>query len=402
MIKRLSLALVVFVCLLSSTITCFADDTKDPAYVVMDANTGEILVSQNADERYFPASTTKVLTIALALENGDLNSTVVLDEHVRDRVEWDCTDADMYPGEELRLCDLIAAASLLSANEACNGIAQLIDGSQEKFVDRMNQKVADLGLTNTHFVTTNGLHDENHYTTASDLAKIMRYCVQVPGFTDWLSLPSYTIPKTNQHEARALKQGNPLLLEGSDYYVEGIQCAKTGFTDQAGSCMVAYYEHNGQGLIAVVLNEKDTLARTTQTHDLFVDTLANSQYIAVSSSLYQDLLSQQKAKYLTINGDLETIEQAQITGFTIMNDQVYQLEWESSNVKFGKDSHLGNIHILVDDQEVGLVEVYAKGYILSTTVYVYLLEGIALVLLAGIVGYILIGQLSFKQKAERK
>ena len=398
MIKRLGMILMTMVMVFLAPVTCLADDSKEPAYVVMDANTGVILESQHADEKYYPASTTKILTIALALEYGNLDQTVVLDEHVRDRVEWDCSDAEMYPGEEVRLRDLIAAASLWSANEACNGIAQLIDGSQEAFVNRMNQKVSELGLQNTHFVTTNGLHDPEHYTTASDLAMLMRYCIGVQGFRYWLSLDTYTIPKTNQHDARELKQLNPLLQKDSAYYIDGIQCAKTGFTDQAGNCMVAYYEKEGQGLIVVVLNEHDTLIRNTHIHDLFTNTLANSQYIRVERSLYEEMLQPLQAQYLTLDGALQFHETSSLSGFTLPDDQTYQLEWASAHVLIGNQSHLGDIHILVDGTEIGSVAVYSQGFVVSSIAYTCFLEGVSIVLLSGVLLYIASGRIQSRHQ----
>ena len=170
--------------------------------VLMDADTGAILYDKGMDEYRYPASTTKLMTLLIAIENSSPKDVVTFTETgVRD-VTWDSSNINAQLGETMTMKDCWFAAYIKSANEVCAQIAEYVGGTEANFVEMMNQKAMKLGCTHTHFVNASGLPDENHYSCAEDLAKIMRAGLKNARFRKVLETVSYTIPATNLSAAR--------------------------------------------------------------------------------------------------------------------------------------------------------------------------------------------------------
>ena len=224
------------------------------ACILIEANTGMVVYEKNADARLYPASTTKILTTYLGILMGDLDETVTTSESCL-QVEEGSSKIPLSPGEEINFRDLLYATMIRSGNEGANLIAETVGGSIQGFVDLMNQYVTSLGLVNTHFENPNGLHNDNHYTSARDLATIAREAMQNDVFRDIVATTSYDLPKNNINRARNLTSrlsefiGNP---ESSNYYPYGIGI-KTGYTSAAGHCFVGAAEKDGVTFISVVL-----------------------------------------------------------------------------------------------------------------------------------------------------
>lgn len=236
--------------------------------LLLDADHNEVLYEQNADEHRFPASITKVMTGLLTVEAIDrgelsLDTQVTLGDDLYTGIGEGGSTQDLKPGEVLTVRDLLNCALIPSANEACNALATVVAGSIPSFVDRMNQRAAELGMTNTHFVNPHGYHDDNHYTTARDVARMCLEAMKHPDFRQIVSSVSYTVPATNLHAERVLHDTNALVsnfrVRGFFYqYAIGI---KTGSTPEAGYCLASAAEKNGSTMIAVVLggeNWKDS------------------------------------------------------------------------------------------------------------------------------------------------
>lgn len=227
----------------------------------MDYDTTEILFEKNMDMKLYPASTTKIITAILAIENGKLDDLVTIDQEIVDLTEG--SHIALEPGEQLTLEQLLYALLVQSANDAALAIAKHISGSIEGFSKLMNEKAIEIGALNTNFVNPNGLHDDNHLTTAHDLALIGQYAMKNEIFRKFVNTVNYTIGPTNKKtEARYLKITNKLLYSSEEILVdgnyipikyEGASGVKTGTTSQALHCLVSYAEINGQRLIAVVL-----------------------------------------------------------------------------------------------------------------------------------------------------
>lgn len=209
--------------------------------ILLDAVSGDVLYTKNADQTLYPASTTKLMTALLVMKYGDVTEWIAVPEGIYQDIPDGASTANLKAGEEMYVYELLQCLMIVSANEAANALAIYISGSVADFVDLMNQEAQALGCENTHFVNTNGLHDEEHYTTARDLAKIACAALEYNLLMEICSVPSATIRETNLSPERILKTTN-YLLEGSDfplYQYPGAFGIKTGFTTPAGCCLVA-------------------------------------------------------------------------------------------------------------------------------------------------------------------
>ncbi len=238
--------------------------------ILIEADTGRVIFEKNPDQRMYPASTTKILTVWLALTMGEsleygLETKLPLSENAVNLAP-DESSAKFAAGENVRLIDLCYAAILVSGNDAATAIAEGLGGSVESFAGMMNQAAMSFGCYNTHFVNANGLHDENHYTTARDLATLSRIAMQNEDFRTIVSTPSYTLPKDNIYRARSIINGNNFVAESKDenkknrYYPDSTGI-KTGTTSAAGNCLVASATRDGVSLIAVVLGSTSDTSR---------------------------------------------------------------------------------------------------------------------------------------------
>lgn len=223
------------------------------AAILMDNRTTKVLFSKNINEKMYPASTTKILTAILVLENGNLNDVVTASHDAITSIPNGYSIADIQVGEQLTVEQLIELLLVHSANDAANVLAEYVGGSIDSFVSMMNTKLNELGLTDSHFTNAYGLHDDNHYTTASDLAKLMQYCIKNNDFRKFSGMASCAIPATNMHDRRMYTSTNSLIVPGSNYYTSYVTVGKTGFTSQAGDCLVTVGYNNDLEFICVVL-----------------------------------------------------------------------------------------------------------------------------------------------------
>ena len=237
--------------------------------VLIDAETGTVLYDKGMDECRYPASTTKLMTLLVAIENSSPRDIVTFTETgVRD-VTWDSSNINAKLGETMTMKDCWMAAYIQSANEVCAEIAETVGGTEAGFVEMMNQKAQELGCTHTHFVNASGLPDENHYSSAHDLAKIMQAGLKNHRFCQVLKKVSYTIPATNMSEARSMHTHMPLMAKESDLYYEGCLGGKTGFATEAQHTLVTAAERNGRTYIAVTMRAADLGTNCTDSRALF-------------------------------------------------------------------------------------------------------------------------------------
>lgn len=222
--------------------------------VLMDAASGEVLYEKNANQKMYPASITKLMTILLALEHGKLTDEITFSQTAVSDIEEGSAHIAITEGETLKLEQVLRAIILRSANEASNGVAEYVDGSIEAFAKHMNERAKELGCKNTHFVNANGLHNENHYTTAYDMALIAKELLAHEEYRSIMSETDYEIPPTNkQTETRFLHGQHQMLNPNSIYYYEDATGGKTGFTSEALNTLVTYAKRDDIELIAVVM-----------------------------------------------------------------------------------------------------------------------------------------------------
>ena len=214
--------------------------------VLIDADSGTVLYAKNANERLPMASTTKIMTAYVALSLAKPEHTICVDAEA---VGIEGSSIYLSEGEELTLEQLLYALLLESANDAAAAIAIGLSGSVEAFADEMNRKAQSLGLTNTHFTNPHGLHDEEHYTTARELALLSHTALQNELIQTIVSTRKTTIPHAGSDGVRLLVNHNKMLR-----LYDGCIGVKTGFTKQSGRCLVSAAERNGVRLIAVTIN----------------------------------------------------------------------------------------------------------------------------------------------------
>ena len=212
--------------------------------ILIDLDTNTVIASKGGDEKIYPASMTKVMTLIVAYESiPDLDKTTytfgaeMLDELFRQNASV----AGFLADETVTARDLLYGAILPSGGDATNALAELVAGSEEQFADLMNQKVKALGLKNTHFVTASGLHDDDHYSTCHDMAKILEYAVSKPEMKKILSTYRYTTSSTNKHP-NGITLTSTMFSRMSGNEVDGlyVQGGKTGYTIEAKNCLCSF------------------------------------------------------------------------------------------------------------------------------------------------------------------
>ena len=216
------------------------------AMIVLEGYSGDVLYSYNSENRLAMASTTKIATAIVAIENcDDLDVKFAVSDKA---IGIEGTSIYLKKGEKLSMRELLYGLILASGNDAAVAIAEYFDGV-DNFVDMMNDMVVRLGLSNTHFDNPHGLDSDTHYTTAYDLAAITAYALKNQTFKEIVSTKKMIIEPTEEYQARYLKNKNRLLFQDDNCI--GV---KTGFTDNAGRCLVNAHEENGMQIISVVLN----------------------------------------------------------------------------------------------------------------------------------------------------
>lgn len=257
-------------------------DISSPSALLMDYSSGKILYEKNINEKRYPASLTKIMTAIIVLENCELSDTATVSYDAVMSLSSGYVTANLQVGEELTIEQLLYVLMVGSSNDAAIVLAEHVSGSVENFATLMNEKAKELGCTSTNFVNPNGAHDENHYSTAYDLALIAKYAMQNDTFRTLVSTTFYTLPTTNKYdrEDRIFRTTNSLLqLDNSDradnYYYKYATGIKTGFTTPAGNCLIASANKNNLELITVVLGAGQTKDGLSQR---YLDTLSIFDY----------------------------------------------------------------------------------------------------------------------------
>lgn len=219
------------------------------AAALISGDTGEVLFEKNANSRMPMASTTKIMTALLLCEHGELDREIKVTEEMT-RVEG--SSMGLLPGDTVSLRALLYGLLLASGNDAANTVAIVLGGSAAGFAEMMNNRAAELGLKDTHFVTPSGLDSEEHYTTALELALLAREAMKNETFAAAAATPYEVVYYGNPPYKRGLKNHNRLLNE-----FDGAVGVKTGFTKRSGRCLVSAAKRDGKYVIAVTLNAPD-------------------------------------------------------------------------------------------------------------------------------------------------
>lgn len=277
MLKKITSVLIVFVILLSLFNIGYASapDLNAKAAILIDAKTGNVLFEKNADKKMYPASTTKIMTAILALEKvakGEisLEQPITYTETAEATMEADGSNIALKVGEQMTLGDLLKGLLLASGNDAAAIIAEYIGGTIDDFVVLMNEKVKKLGLEGTHFANPHGLHNEENYTTAADMAKIAREAMKNETFRSIVECAHIRLAATNISEERYYINTNNLVsrMRYPYYFYDKATGIKTGSTTEAGYCLVSSAKDGDKEVIAVVFKSDDISASHTDSKNI--------------------------------------------------------------------------------------------------------------------------------------
>lgn len=276
--------------------------------LLMSADNGEVVFKKNAGKQTPPASLTKVVTAIVVLENcKDLDAMVTVPESCIKELDGTGSSlGGLQAGETLSVYNLLASLLIQSANEAATTLADYISGGDRaKFISMMNEVAERLGCKNSHFMNPHGLHDENQYVTAEDMATFMLHAMEFPAFEEIVGKSSYKMPATNMQEERNVLNTNYLMNSAyKDYYCKYVTGGKTGSTSDAGRCVVATASKDGYNYVAVALNStfSDVDGDGVNENGAFLDTkemlewtFENIELVAVSDTT--QIVGQVPVKY---------------------------------------------------------------------------------------------------------
>lgn len=366
--KLLFLVLIFFIInIIFSNIT-FASSPNigSGAAILIETTTGRVLYEKNAYQRMYPASTTKVMTAILTLEKCKLSDTAIVSENALRSIPNGYVTVNLQIGEELTIKDLLYALMVKSANDAAVVLAEHISGSVENFSILMNEKAKELGCIDTNFVNPNGIHNDNHYSTAYDLALISKYCMQNEIFRKIVTTTSYTLPATNKYEAtdRIFSNTNLLIMKNNNnradnYYYKNATGIKTGYTSQAKNCLIAGSLRDNLEFISIVLDAGftnsglsirylDTISLLDYGYDNFTLTKIKEANNVANTIEIPKATKETKNLDLSIENDITVVNNKT----TDINSISPQIEIKENLVApISKGDVVGTIKYIVDDIE---------------------------------------------------
>lgn len=363
--KKILICLSILLCLLIFlTTTSFADNTEITTYspycILMEASSGKIIYEKNSNTPVPPASTTKIMTAILTLENCNLTDTATVSHEAIFTVPVGYSHAYLVEGEVLTIEQLLYILLIPSANDAANVLAEHIAGSVSSFTTMMNTKALELGCKNTNFVNANGIQNENHYTTAYDLALMGRYAMQNETFRKIVSTTKYTLPSTNKYaEAnRYFKLTNELILPDDrdavdNYYYSYATGIKTGYTAAAGECIVASAEKDGIEYIVVILGAEKT------------ENGLSGRYLDCKNLFNYAF---ENYKTYTINEENSKLKEVKISKASYFNNKLDLIVQDEITLLLKKDTNVSNITPTVEITS-DLVAPITKNSVIGTITY---------------------------------
>ena len=396
-VKKIFLILILIFFIIGGINFSFADEQNDvpsingASAILIDNRTNKVLYGKNEDTKMFPASTTKIVTAIITLENCSLDEQATASFDAVNIPEGYAT-ADIKIGETFTVEQLLEMLLVHSANDAANVLAEHVGGSLESFVSIMNTKVHDLGLNNTHFTNAYGLQDDNHYTTARDLASIMKYCLQNEDFRRICGLASCAIPSTNMSEPRTYASTNQLVIAGNSNYYPYATTGKTGFTSSAKHCLVSSAYNNDLELICVVLGSEDHFGDTRKLYDYAYSNYSIKNIVRTNDTV--TTITVKDASYNTRNLDLVVGEDVPvlISNSLDINSIEPQLSL-NDNIKapIEKGTVLGRVTYSVEGVNY-TTDLIAFSDVLETKLPIYISIGviILIILLIGLIIFIII------------
>lgn len=334
---------------------------------LIDAKTGTLLYGKHAENKMYPASMTKVMTLLVACENGNLDDLVTVSENAVNSIPWDSSKMGLEAGEQLSLSDLLYGLILVSGNDAAMVIAEHIGGSEEGFVEMMNAKAKELGCENTHFVNPHGYHDDAHYTTPLDMARIAQAASQNEKVNEIWGSADHSVPATSKHEARVLNHSDKMIQPTTRFYDERVKGGKTGFHNQAMNTLASYGINGEIELVAVVMKDNGYDPTYEDTKTLFDYGFAlydeRKLYGREQFERVLPVIQYYRSEPLDLGTVNVTLEK-DLTAYTpsFINAQTVGIKYdlpEKLIAPVHKDDVLGKVTISYADMELGSVNIIA-------------------------------------------
>lgn len=347
--------------------------------ILIDGRTGKILYEKAANEKAYPASTTKILTALIALnQHLDFSELIIPSHDAIFSIPSGSSIAYFSEDEELNFEQVMYGLMLPSGNDAANIIAERVSGSTEEFAKLMNSTAKKLGAKNSNFVNANGLHDDNHYSTAYDLALIAKEAMLNKNFRKIVSTYHYSMPKTNRTETeREFYNTNKLLNPNSEFYYKDAIGIKTGFTSNAKNCLVAAAERDGIYLISVVLggslsyeNGSEVYNDTTNLLNYGFSLYTPKTILAENSTVDEVLLkyAKKKTKVNVINEKPIIAQLEKNTNPTLEQAISYN---DNFKLPLKKGTQIGTVSYYLDDTCVATSDLIAANDVEKTNIIIY-------------------------------
>ena len=339
------------------------------AALLVSLDTDDVLYSHNADKRLYPASITKLMTAIVMVENiPDMDNTYITYTKEANNLILG-TGSVVYNlniGEKMKAKEALASLLIASHGDVAYAIAEYVGGTIPEFVDMMNEKAKELGLDNTQYMNPVGLHDDDHYTTANDIYVLAKYAYNIPIIKEISSKATYSMEATAVHAARTIANSNLLLNPNSNVFYKPTVCGKTGFTDEAGRCLVSIASNSGYNYMAIVLNAKTVKGARND----FIDS-ANMYRWAFNNFEYKTVLGNttpvaempvelsKEADFvkLTLEGGLEALLPKKADSSTISVQP--SLMYESVDAPISKGDVMGTADIYYAEEKIGTVNLVA-------------------------------------------
>ncbi len=426
MIKRIRFTALLLLILFSLQLSAGAVEAIDIAAksaILIDPANGDILYEKNINDKVYPASITKLMTGLLVVENADLADTVTASESAFSDLSDAGSSVGIKPGETMSVENLLICLMVASANEAANILAEHVSGSIEEFVKLMQKRAEELGCKNTHFANTHGLHDDEHYTSAYDVALIAREAQKHPRLVEIYQMEKATIPATNKSDERLFFSTNSLISPYKERtylykYATGI---KTGHTTPAGLCLVSSAEKGDLSFISVVLGaetdaktqKKNHFVETTRLFKWGFDNFKRKSVLDISAPVAEVKLE------LAWTRDHMVVKPTAELNCIVPNDfdsEKIVLKTElpdSLDAPIEQGQVVGKLHVFYDERELGAVDLAAADSVQRSNI-LWILRGIKnfftsklvriifIVLAALFVIYILISVISNRRYSKRR
>ncbi len=370
--------LVLTLCVTFLPVTALADDPApspsvsdgwpeppeltSEAAIVMEASTGSILYNKNAYESYYPASTTKLMTSLLAIEQCPLSDIVTCSKESVESIGWDSSRIGLVAGESIDMENALYAILLASANEVSYAVAEHIGGTADYFVSLMNERAKDLGCVNTNFVNPHGLDHEEHYSCPHDLALIAKKAIEYTTFRRVSGSYNHKIPETNKNEHRWISNTHPFIKKNVVY--DGVFAGKTGSTSKAGNCLVTCAERNGMTLICVIMKAPNADTVKTETELLLDYAFQNFKLTplaaaeASSKNAFPVLFEDEEALISEVSTPLAVSDTSLVLPGGISYEDLTRKVTLSPSVSFSAgDNVIGEVNFYYADNYVGSAKI---------------------------------------------